>query len=906
TRDGTYGITGDTVNTGARLKVLAKDDTILVSPDTQREIAAYFETTALEARELKGKGQPMAPFRIVGEMRGQKVGQQGFVGRQAELRQFASVIEACLESGQGQAVYVRGEAGIGKTHFVEECRRIAVKGGFACHSGLTLDFGIGKGRDAIRAIVRSMLGIAPGSGKEIRRAAAQQAIAGGLLTAEMEPYLNDLLDYQQPPEWRAIYDAMDNDTRNRGKRATFVGLVKAISAHTPLLVVVEDLHWAQGLALAHLAELTKALAEAPVVLIITSRIEGDPLDAAWRASTGGAPLLTMDLAPLRESEALEMAGEFMDATSRFATNCIARAEGNPLFLEQLLRNAEQAEEDAVPGSVQSLVLARMDRLEAHDKRALQAASILGQRFGLDVLRHLIESPAYSCDELIEHYLVRPEGEDYMFAHALIQEGVYTSLLKTTRRELHRRAAERFTGRDPILRAEHLARAEDVQAPQAFLEAAQAQAAVFRYESALQLAARGLELAVEQGQQFALTCFQGQMLQDLGSIPESVAAYEKALASAAGDVQRCHAWIGMAEGMRVTDQYEEALKNLDSAEAAADQAGLTLELAQLRHLRGNIYFPMGNLEGCQEQHEQAMESAREAGSSYYEARALGGLGDAYYMRGRMSTAYDHFGRCVELSRTHGFPRIEASYLYMVGWNALYMNQSDASLQNSRQAREIAARIGLKRAEILGRLSTARTLVEQGKMAEADTEIELGLQVVEALGASRFKPFFAIFQARSRLAQQAGHAQVTKLVEEAVQLSRSTGVEFIGPWVLSTLALVSNDPARSLSALEEGQAVLDSGCVGHNYLAFYRDAMEVGLRGQDWEGVERYAAALEEYTRPEPLPMSDFFIARGRALATAGQGTREEGLTQQLQQLREQAAQAGFTLALPAIEEALAKA
>ncbi|MCZ6841208.1 MAG: zinc ribbon domain-containing protein, partial [SAR324 cluster bacterium] len=204
TRDGTYGITGDTVNTGARLKVLAKDDTILVSPDTQREIAPYFETTALEARELKGKGQPMAPFRIVGEMRGQKVGQQGFVGRQAELRQFASVIEACLESGQGQAVYVRGEAGIGKTHFVEECRRIAVKGGFACHSGLTLDFGIGKGRDAIRAIVRSMLGIAPGSGKEIRRAAAQRAIAGGLLGAETEPYLNDLLDYHQPPEWRAI------------------------------------------------------------------------------------------------------------------------------------------------------------------------------------------------------------------------------------------------------------------------------------------------------------------------------------------------------------------------------------------------------------------------------------------------------------------------------------------------------------------------------------------------------------------------------------------------------------------------------------------------------------------------------------------------------------------------------
>ena len=131
------------------------------------------------------------------------------------------------------------------------------------------------------------------------------------------------------------------------------------------------------------------------------RIEGDPLDNAWRAETGGAPLMTIDLAPLREAEALELAGELIEINEQVVRDCIARAEGNPLFLEQLLRNAEESTEEAVPASIQSLVLARMDRLSGPGKAALQAASVIGQRFALDALRHLIETPGYDLRELVE-------------------------------------------------------------------------------------------------------------------------------------------------------------------------------------------------------------------------------------------------------------------------------------------------------------------------------------------------------------------------------------------------------------------------------------------------------------------------------------------------------------------------
>jgi len=101
-----------------------------------------------------------------------------FVGRRAELRQFTGAVEACRETGHGEVVVVRGEAGMGKTRLVEEFTAIAVDRGFAPHKGLVLDFGVGKGQDAVRAIVRSLLSIAPGSGKEIRVQAAEGITIG--------------------------------------------------------------------------------------------------------------------------------------------------------------------------------------------------------------------------------------------------------------------------------------------------------------------------------------------------------------------------------------------------------------------------------------------------------------------------------------------------------------------------------------------------------------------------------------------------------------------------------------------------------------------------------------------------------------------------------------------------------
>ena len=243
-------------------------------------------------------------------------------------------------------------------------------------------------------------------------AAAVRAVAEGLLEADQGIFLNDLLNLPQPTDLRLLYDAMDNSVRARGRREAMAELVRRASARQPLMLVVEDLHWADGSTLQYLAELTATVTECTAVLVMTSRIEGDPIDEAWRGAARGSPLLTMDLGPLRRQDAIALAGSAITAMPRLALACIERAEGNPLFLEQLLRVAEETAAATLPGSIQSLVLARVDQLDPLDKQALQAASILGQRFSLDVLRRLLRNPGYTCAGLIKHYLVRPDGERF--------------------------------------------------------------------------------------------------------------------------------------------------------------------------------------------------------------------------------------------------------------------------------------------------------------------------------------------------------------------------------------------------------------------------------------------------------------------------------------------------------------
>ena len=450
-RAGTYALTGDTVNTAARLRSLAEPGEVLVSADTWQQVADHFEAEEGAPVEVKGKERPLSPYRIRGDRAASAAGVGPLVGRDEELRDFAAVAAACAERQRSRVIVVRGDPGVGKSRLVAEFAARAQTLGFSCHAAAVLDFGAETGRDAIRSLARSLLGVAGTVGPDERRAAIEGAAAARPIAPDRQLFLYDLLDVPPPPALRALAAAMSTAAREQGSLHAMCELATTAAAAAPLLLMVEDIHWADAWTLERLAALALLAAKQPLLLVMTTRFAGDPTAAAWRTVLHGAPLIGIDLAPLNAEEARRLATLASSMPAAIVASCVERAEGNPLFLLQLLLNAGEAAQSSLPGSIQALVHARMDRLASDDKTALQSAAVLGQRFAVDALRHLLDNPGYDSRLLVENFLVRPDGSELMFCHALIRDGAYESLLHKRRRLLHGRppsGSSRATSRSP--------------------------------------------------------------------------------------------------------------------------------------------------------------------------------------------------------------------------------------------------------------------------------------------------------------------------------------------------------------------------------------------------------------------------------------------------------------------------
>jgi len=606
---------------------------------------------------------------------------------------------------------------------------------------------------------------------------------------------------------------------------------------------------------------------------------------------------------LPSDDARALAEALIAANKAFAERCVERAAGNPLFLDQLLRHADESQAIAVPGSIQSLVQERIDRLDPADKAAVQAASVLGQRFVSSALAYVLDRADYVPEHLVSRLLLRPQqasGEVFLFTHVLIRDAIYDTLLRSRRRELHRRAAEWYADRDSVLRAEHLERAEDPEAARAYLAAARSQAAGYRQEVALRLVERGLALASDRTDRFALTCLQGEILHDLGAMPEAGRAYHAAVDAAVDDQERCAGWIGLAAVKRVTDDLAGALADLEQAEAVAVRYHLLAEQARIHFLRGNLCFPRGDLEGCLREHGIALEFARRAGAAELEAMALGGLGDAEYVRGRMISAHDWFRKCVDLCERHGFGRIEVANRPMMAFTQWFAGDTRGALAVADTAIYRAARVGHRRAEMIGHHAAFFCRHALMDFEAALPHAEAALTLAQQLGARRFETEALVF--RAELHRLAGRrAEALANAEEAVMISRETSVAFLGPFALGALALASDDPTARQVALDQAEELLRAGAVSHNHLLFPRDAIEVYLEADNWDRVECTVAELEQYTRSESLPFAEFYIAYGRALAAWGRGPSDTtGVVAEFQRLLDEGERLGIRVALPGIE------
>jgi class 3 adenylate cyclase len=882
-----YTVIGEAANIAARLLDKATSGKTLVSDavyEATRHVGSY---KSLGQLALKGVGHPVKAWELTG-MRSSAPDAHALVGRRSELGQFRALLDACV-NGTGTALLIRGEAGIGKTRLMDELQSIATGSGMSCTAGFVLDFGTTRGHGAVRTVVAGLLGLGAEATPELAAAAIDACVRDGSLRLDDALYARDLLELPQPEATRKIYEAMDTPARTHGKEGVVAALVKASADKRPLLVAIEDVHWADQETLSLLAAVTRATGMSRTLLVMTSRLEGDPLDAQWRSMAAGGTLVTVDLAPLSAADARSIAGRFIDATA-FADQCVERAGGNPLFLEQLLRGARDLTDGRLPASIQSVVLARTDLLSAHDRRAIQAASVLGQRFSLAHLRALLREPQYDCDALVRNVLVRPTRDGLQFAHALVRDGVYGSLTNARKKELHVAAAAIFAD-DPVLRAEHLDRAGEPDAARAYLAAAKAQAVLFRQDQAIALSARGLALATRANDTFELAMLLGDLELDAGRGSEALAVHVQALAVASENADRCRALLGCAASNRLIARVDDAFSALAEAEPLAGSHSNDRALAEIHYLRGSLHFARGHLVECRSEHELALDAARRAQSAEWQARALSGLADAQYMDCRMATALSHFAGCIELCEAHDLTRIAVPNRVMMGHCRMYICEFDLGLDDMRAALETAVRIGNRHAEMFATNSVGMCLTAAGRYVEAENLQAKALAQSRAIEARRYQAVILGHSAEVALSR-GSRTEALTLAREGREISEETGPGFVGPILYGLLALLEDKRTDQEAALAAGEALLKQGCVGHNYFWFRRYAIERALLLEDWNEVDRQADALLLRMADEPLAYASHVAERGRQLARRGRG--EEIDEEKVRLLGAAAARAGLRI------------
>ncbi|HET9338478.1 MAG TPA: adenylate/guanylate cyclase domain-containing protein [Casimicrobiaceae bacterium] len=886
-----YTVTGDAVNLASRLEELAGAGETIVSDDVRAALGPRLDAESRGSVAVRGFAREMPVWRVRA-LRGQAAARHRIVGRARELARFADALDDAVVRRRGATLVLRGDPGVGKSRLAEAMLEHAAARGCARHGAGVLDFGASSRRDAASLLARALLDLAPTAGPDACRAALDRAVSGARIDEAREPFVADLVGIEQRAGSR--YDAMDHAARARGRIDALAALVASAASERPVAILVEDVHWAGSALLDALAALRDRARSLPLVLVLTTRREPDPLAAAWRATDAAV----LDLAPLSTDEALELAAAFLEARPDVARRCVERAQGNPLFLTQLLQSG--ADDGAIPGTIRNVVLARLDRLPAAERAALQAASIAGQRFDLALVAHLTGAPA-PLTQARARDLVRGggSGDELVFSHALIRDAAYASLLHSARRDLHARAAGWFAGRDPVLRAEHLERAEDPLAPQAFLEAAQAMAAALRPDDALALAQRGSVLAKDGAVAHALALVEGELARDLGDPSTAVAAFGRATELACDERERCVAWIGVASAHRLSSTAAEGFAALDAAQAIAERLGLARERARIAYLRGSLHFQRGDLERCASEHERSLALAREAGDEACEAQALSGLADALYASGRLRSALAAFERCVALCDRRGDTRFALMNRLMIGLLDFYEGRADRALARFDGVRATAREIGHRVAEVMADECAGMVLSWSGSLGDAVDALERSLGLARAISSRRFVAFDLAFL--GRLGRHDDRDLARARLDEAWSVLEDVGPDLAGAVVFAARACLAESDAGRREALARGEALLKPNALSHNHLWFRADAIDATLDAGDLDETLRHAQALEDYSAREPTAWSEFVVARARALVAAKRGARDAAV---LRELRERALALRLVAALPSIEAALA--
>ena len=474
-----YTAVGDTTNLAARLEHLARPSEIYVSEPTYEMVRPAVECRPLGARAIKGKAEPVMVYEVVGVRAGGQPNRgdargfgTGMIGRAADTAALLAAVER-LERGEGGLVAVLGEAGLGKSRLLAEVRRRGAGARVRWLEGRGLSFGQALSYWPILEIIRQAGEITAQDGPRETWIKLQSLVAGLFPDAadEIAPYLASLLGVLPPTDLAARLQHLDAQAMGRQILLASRRFLERLALRTPLVLVLEDLHWFDQSSTELIEHLLPLVDKVPLLLFGVSRPEaGTPAarlrDVARQKHAGRYTEVV--LRPLSaEDNDMMLAGLLgtPDVPPRLRELVFTKAEGNPLFVEEVVRSLaalgvlamdetrgvwriRRALEDVrIPDTIQGVIMARIDRLDEDVKQLLKLAAVIGRSFFYRVLDALVDTDRaldQHLAELQDVELIRerrrlPEVE-YIFTHALVQEATYGSILVERRRQIHQQVA----------------------------------------------------------------------------------------------------------------------------------------------------------------------------------------------------------------------------------------------------------------------------------------------------------------------------------------------------------------------------------------------------------------------------------------------------------------------------------
>lgn len=417
-----YLAVGDTVNLASRMQSAAEPNTILIPESTHRMATALFDFEDRGKITVKGKAEPIQVYRVIAERKG-AVRARGIAGLSSPMvgreREFSALMQIISEvrTGRGSIAAIIGEAGLGKSRLVAEWRKAAfadLGDRLRWIEGRCLSYGTSIAHHLSTDILRGIIGAPAGSSEEETHTTLLRTMEM-LFGAEMKevyPFLGHLLGLRLEDEMSARVKYLDGPALQAKYISAYKRLLQALAKSGPTVIVCEDAHWADPSSVELGLQVLPIVAETPLVVVFVARADKDT--AGWKLvaqshEIPGVGAIELYLAPLSESDSEQLVSNLLEVEAlpeSLRQMILAKAEGNPFFVEEVIRMlidrggiarkdgkwmvTREVQSIEIPDTLQGVLAARIDRLPEEAKRTLQIASVIGRKFQVKVLEKVLE------------------------------------------------------------------------------------------------------------------------------------------------------------------------------------------------------------------------------------------------------------------------------------------------------------------------------------------------------------------------------------------------------------------------------------------------------------------------------------------------------------------------------------